>query len=69
MVSNASSPFDLNGATVTMTFDGDVTAAQVYQKGEMKTVKLTDHKLTLELESGGGWLRPAAVKRKKGDHL
>ena len=54
MVSNASSPFDLNGATVTMTFDGDVTAAQVYQKGEMKTVKLTDHKLTLELESGGG---------------
>ena len=31
-----------------------IPAAQVYQKGEMKTVKLTDHKLTLELESGGG---------------
>lgn len=54
MVANASSPFDLNGVTVTMTFDNDVTAAQVYAKGECKTVKLLDHTLTLELESGGG---------------
>lgn len=54
MVANASSPFDLNEVTVTMTFDDDVTAAQVYVQGEMKTVNLTDHRLTLELESGGG---------------
>ena len=37
-----------------MTFDDDVTAAQVYVQGEMKMVNLTDHRLTLELESGGG---------------
>lgn len=55
MVSNQSSPFDLLNATVTMTFDKDVTFAEVFAKGEKEMVKLDDHKLTLELGSGEGF--------------
>lgn len=54
MVVNQSSPFDLEEASVTMTFDSDVTAALVYAKGEEKLVRLNDHKLTLDLGSGEG---------------
>ena len=54
MVVNQSSPFDLEEASVTMTFDSDVTAALVYAKGEEKLVRLDDHKLTLDLGSGEG---------------
>lgn len=55
MVSNASSPFLLESANVTMEFDSSVTTAIVYAKGEKRTVKLDNHKLTLELGSGEGY--------------
>ena len=54
MVVNQSSPFDLEEASVTMTFDSDVTAALVYAEGKEKLVRLDDHKLTLDLGSGEG---------------
>lgn len=54
MVSNASSPFDLKNATISITFDKSVTVALVYQKGECKTMQLNGHKLNLELASGDG---------------
>lgn len=55
MVTNQTSPFDLETANVTMKFDSDVTAALVYAKGEEKLVELTDHSLTLQLGSGEGY--------------
>ncbi|MDE5896858.1 MAG: hypothetical protein K2H43_03480, partial [Clostridia bacterium] len=54
MVSNATSPFDLQETNVTITFDSSVNYAIVCSGGEKKTVKLDGHKLTLELASGEG---------------
>ena len=54
MVANASNPFKLESATVTLTFDSKVKTALVYVKGEEKKVPVVNGKITLELGSGVG---------------